>query len=177
MISFPSEVSQLFDDLANIATIIQLVIWAIITIAGGALAIGYVTKMRPIWKRFTKNIKRQVAVISTEEQDMTPEKELLEGIGYFKRVKLLPPSTKSIDLIDGSAIVVIGYTENSPTYKKAFEYAKNHRLPFVVYSGSNWLSKTDKDELKGYMYGSLCESDMRLVSDVFNIVSTNPAQK
>lgn len=167
----------MLQDWANIASITEVILWIAASVIGGTFAVGYITKMRPIWKRFTSNIKRQVAVISTEKQDMTYEAELLNEIGYFKDVKLFPSTPKSLDLVKGSSVIVVGYSKNSPTYARVFEYAKANKLPIIVYSGKNWLETTDKEALKDYSFSSICETDLRLVSDVFNVMSTNVRPK
>lgn len=160
------------EDAANIANIVEVAIWLIITISGGALAIGYIAKMRPVWKRFTENVQRQVAVISTEQQPMEHEAELLERVGYFNKVKRVDADARNLTLLDGSAVIVVGYSPNSTVYKETFEYAKTHKLPLIVFSGRNRLSNEDRDALKSYSFSSLCETDLRLVSDVFAVMST-----
>ena len=160
------------EDAANAATVAEALIWIIITVGGGALAIGYITKMRPVWKRFTDNVQRQVAVISTEQQPMEHEAELLERVGYFKKVKRVDADARNLTLLDGSAVIVVGYSPDSTVYKETFEYARTHKLPLIVYSGKNRLSNEDRDELKSYSFSSLCETDLRLVSDVFAVMST-----
>ena len=159
-------------DAANLATIIEVAIWLIITAGGGALAIGYITKMRPVWKRFTDNVRRQVAVISTEQQSMEHEAELLERVGYFKKVKRVAADARNLTLLDGSAVIVVGYSPDSTVYRDTFEYAKTHKLPLIVFAGKNRLSDEDRDALKVYSFSSLCETDLRLVSDVFAVMST-----
>jgi hypothetical protein len=60
-------------DAANIANIAQLGVTLILASGGSILAVQYVRTMRPVWKRFARNVKREVAVISTEKQPMEHE--------------------------------------------------------------------------------------------------------
>lgn len=159
-------------DAASIATIAEFMLWLAITFGGGVIAIGYLSKMRPVWKRFTENVQRQVAVISTEDQPMDHEAELLERVGYFKKVKHINSDARNLTLLDGSAVIVVGYTPDSLVYKESFDYAKSHKLPLIVFAGKNRLSNEDRDALKSYSFSSLCETDLRLVSDVFAVMST-----
>lgn len=162
------------NDAASISTIMQLFLTLIVTFGGGLLALGYLYKMRPVWKRFTDNVNRQIAVISTEKQSMKHEFELLKRVGYFKKIKCLDPDSRNLNLVSNSALIVIGYSPNSKIYRKSFEYAKTYRLPFIVFSGDYRLTKSDIDELKKYSFSSLCETELRLISDVFAAISTFP---
>lgn len=164
-------------DGANIATIAQTLLAYAVAIGGGAFLADYIIKMRPVWKRFTKNLKRQLVVISTEDQSMDHEAELLDNVGFFKKTKLVAPDIRNITLLEGSALLVVGYSPNSKMYQASFDYAKTNRLPFIVYSRKHELDEADETALMDYSYSSLCRTDLRLVSDVFAAVSTFPGVK
>ncbi len=162
---------------ADIATIVQTT-WPILTATvagGGILGLGGgIAGARFILKkerRLLSNMKRQVVVISTENQMMDHEAELLERVGYFK-VKRVSSDVRNLTLLDGSAVIVVGYSPNSQVYEGSFDYAKSHKLPFIVFAGKHRLSNEDRDVLKTYSFSSLCETDLRLVSDVFAVMST-----
>lgn len=163
-------------DAANISTIAQFVFWLILTFGGGFLIVGYIRKMRPVWKRFTDNVGRNIAVISTEAQSMDHEADLLDRVGYFK-IKKLSADERNLNLIRGFVLLVIGYSPDSNIYKATLAYAKTNDLPIIVFSGKHRLSNEDRDELKNYSFSSLCETELRLVSDVFAIMSTFPEVK
>lgn len=163
-------------DAADISTILQFVFWVILTFGGGLLLIGYIRKMRPVWKRFTDNVSREVAVISTEQQTMEHEADLLDRVGYFK-IRKLSADVRNLNLIRGFALLVVGYSPESKVYKATLAYAKANDLPIIVFSGEHRLSKEDKNELKNYSFSSLCETELRLVSDVFAAMSTFPEVK
>ncbi|HSW74877.1 MAG TPA: hypothetical protein VLG16_03335 [Candidatus Saccharimonadales bacterium] len=164
------------NDAANIATIAEFLLSALIALSGGALLFGYIKKMRPVWKRFTSNIEREIAVISSDDQLMEHEAELLRKVGYFKKITSVAPDARNLDLLDSAALLVVGYTPNSRIYKEALAYAKSRGVPIIVYSGKHRLTNDDRDKLKDYTYSSLCETDLRLVSDVFAVMSTIPGR-
>lgn len=159
---------------ADVATILQFLLWLIVTFGGGLLVIGYIHKMRPVWKRLISNVGRQMAVISTEKQSMEHEADLLDRVGYFKRIKRLGADERSLNLLHDTSLIVIGYSPNSKVYKATLLYAKANKLPIVVYSGNHRLSQEDLTDLKQYSFSSLCETELRLVSDVFAVMSTFP---
>lgn len=162
------------DSTADVATILQFTLWLVVTFGGGLLVIGYVHKMRPVWKRFTSNVGRQMAVISTEKQSMVHEADLLDRVGYFKKIRHLGADERNLNLLHDTSLIVIGYSPNSKVYKATLAYASANKLPIVVYSGDHRLSQEDLLDLKKYSFSSLCETELRLVSDVFAVMSTFP---
>lgn len=164
---------MILENLANIATILEFLFFIAITFGGSFLVIGYISKMKPVWKRFSDNVRREVAVISTEGQDMSHEADLLKRVGYFK-IREFSSDTRNLNLIKGFVLIVVGYSPKSDVYQKTFAYAKSHDMPIIVFSGKHRLSDEDRDELKKYSFSSLCETELRLVSDVFAIISTFP---
>lgn len=158
---------------ADLSTVFQFIFWLAITFGGSLLALQYITKMRPVWKRFAQNVGREVAVISTEKQSMKHEAELLDRVGYFK-IKQVDADVRNLNLLRGSLLLVIGYSPDSKVYEETFAYAKANDLPIIVFSGKHRLSDEDRDSLKGYSFSSLCETELRLVSDVFAAISTFP---
>lgn len=159
---------------ADIATIAGFVLAVILASGGSFLVIGYIFKMRPIWKRFTDNVGRQLAVVSTEKQSMDHEADLLENIGYFKKVKRFTADIRNVNLLRGSALIVVGYSPNSKIYKAALKYATDNSLPIIVFSGDHRLTPDDLTQLKKYSFSSLCETELRLISDVFAVMTTFP---
>lgn len=162
------------NSVADVATILQFLLWIIVTFGGGILVIGYIHKMRPVWKRFTSNVARQMAVISTERQSMEHEADLLDRVGYFKKIRRLSADERNLNLLHDTSLIVIGYSPNSKIYKATLAYARANKLPIVVYSGDHRLSQEDLADLKKYSFSSLCETELRLVSDVFAVMSTFP---
>ncbi len=160
-------------DASDIATIAQLVLAIVVTFGGSFLVVQYVRRMRPVWKRFAENVGREVAVISTEKQSMEHEADILKRVGFFK-VKPVAADARNLNLIRGSVLLVVGYSPNSKIYRETFAYAKANDLPLIVFSGKHRLSDEDRTKLKEYSFSSLCETELRLVSDVFAVISTFP---
>jgi hypothetical protein len=104
---------------------------------------------------------------------MEHEADILKHVGFFK-VKAVAADARNLNLIRGSVLLVIGYSPNSKIYSDTLTYAKANDLPIIVFSGKHRLSNEDRDELKDYSFSSLCETELRLVSDVFAVISTFP---
>ncbi len=163
-------------DAAETATILQLLLAIAVAAGGSVLLFQYMRSMKPVWKRFSENIKREVAVISTEKQTMEPEANILSQVGFFK-IKHVSADIKNLNLLQGAELLVVGYSPRSKIYSEVLKYAIANRQPIIVFSGRHRLSDTDRAELKDYSYSSICETDLRLVSDVFAAISTFPELK
>jgi hypothetical protein len=169
-------VAMTLQNAADIATIAQLILGIIVAFGGSVLVVRYIHTMKPVWKRFAENVTREVAVVSTEDQSMQHEANILERVGFFK-VKAVSADVRNIDLVKSSSLLVVGYSPESEVYDAVLTYAKAHRLPIIVFSGKHRLSNEDRDKLKEYSFSSLCETELRLVSDVFAVMSTFRGEK
>ena len=167
---------------SSIATVADIIIkygGAVVGLVGGTSGIIVYRKFRNAKdNRLYQNIKRPFAVISTEHQPLTHEVDLLE------RTKFLKPQHfgvggRSLQLLDDikPRLLVIGYSANSAIYTQAFDYARSHSLPLVVFTPGQITDTQDLAGIKAYSYGSLCQTELRLVSDIFSVMSTFPEDK
>jgi hypothetical protein len=173
----------MLEQASSIATIADIIIKYVAPVIGLVGGSGGIIAYRNFHKakedRLYQNIKRPFAVISTEQQTLIHEVDLLE------RTKFLKPQHfgdggRDLQLIDDikPRLLVVGYSPNSATYKRAFAYARTHSLPLVVFAPKYQI--TDPQELaevKQYSFSSLCQTELRLVSDIFSIMSTFPENK
>jgi len=172
----------MIEDASGIATIIDLGIkygGAAVGLIGGTSGIVAYKKFRNAKdNRLYQNIKRPFAVVSTEQQGLTHEIDLL------KRTKFLKPmhfgvGGRSLQLLTDikPRLLVVGYSPNSSIYEEAFDYARAHSLPIVVFTPHHITNQQELADLKGYSFSSLCQTELRLVSDVFSVMSTFPEDK
>lgn len=171
----------MLEQASNIATILELAI-AIIALLGGIGGIvaykGYRKFRKAKDVRLYQNISRPFAVVSTEQQSMTNEVDLLERADFFKP-EHFGIGGRSLQLLGDikPRLLVIGYSPNSTTYKAALDYARTHTLPVVVFARQHRMTPNELADLKAYNFSSLCETELRLISDVFSVMSTFPEDK
>lgn len=170
------------EQISGIATVVDTAIkygGPLVGLIGGTTgAIAYTKFRNAKDNRLYQNIKRPFAVVSTEQQPLTHEVDLLE------RTKFLKPQHfgiggRNLQLLNDikPRLLVIGYSANSTTYKQAFDYARNHSLPLVVFTPGQITNPQDLADIKAYSFGSLCQTELRLVSDIFSVMSTFPEDK
>lgn len=128
--------------------------------------------------RLYQNIERPFAVISTEQQSLTHEIDLLERTKFFKP-EHFGAGGRNLQLLNDikPRLLVVGYSPNSTIYQEAFSYARAHSLPLVVFTPDQITDEQDLNAIKTYSFGSLCQTELRLVSDVFSVMSTFPEDK
>jgi len=170
------------EQVSAVATIVDITIKYVAPVVGLVGGTGGIVAYRKFRNakdnRLYQNIKRPFAVVSTEQQSLTHEVDLLE------RTKFLKPQHfgiggRSLQLLGDikPRLLVIGYSPNSTTYKQAFDYASNHSLPLVIFTPGQITDPQDLADIKAYSFGSLCQTELRLVSDIFSVVSTFPEDK
>lgn len=159
--------------MTDILTIIQT-LWPIIGgIIGGLAWYQFFHKKE---RRLFKNIQRPIGIIATEDKSMAHEAELLRRVGFFD---VGNPSSdgRAADLMNDKRLVIIGYTPDSQAFKDAFNAAKQREVPVIVYAGPTRISNDDMTLLQGYSHHSMCNTPLRLISDVFSVMSTYPEDK
>ena len=107
---------------------------------------------------------------------MEHEAELLRRVGFFDVGK---PSSdgRAADLLNGKRLVIIGYTSDSRAFRAAFDAAKQREIPVIIYAGPTKITNDDMAILQGYSHHSMCNTPLRLISDVFAVMSTYPEDK
>lgn len=126
-------------------------------------------------RRVLANLQRPIVVISLEGADMSHQSDLLADVGLFcvnhhrgeKAADFFRPDHR---------LLVIGYADND-SFHDAFERARQLRMPILVYASPGAVPDASLEKIRGYSYASLCNTDLRLISDVFAVMSTFPETK
>lgn len=150
----------------------QFIIYISTSIASAFLAMTFFLKKE---RRFFKNMQRPIFIIGTENLPMIHEADLLDRVGFFK-VRRPSSDHRTIDLLDGHQVAIIGYTPNSDLFKDAFNAVKRLGMAIIVYAETDAITENDMSLIKSYSHQSMCNTPLRLISDVFNIVSTYPGR-
>lgn len=159
--------------MSDLITSVQL-LWPIV---GGLIgAWGWFRFFRKKETRLFKNLQRPVEIIATETKPMTLESVLLKRVGFFN-IKDPSSDSRAVDLMNGNRLVIIGYSPNSQAFKNAFNAAKQREIPVIVYAGPTRITEEDMRLLQDYSHHSMCNTPLRLISDVFAMMSTLPEEK
>lgn len=164
-------------DLAQILNfILDLVLIAIGL--GGAGAIGYNRARKTFIKkkesRLFANIQRPVALLPTKTDELELESRLLKAIEFFK-VDLMPVDVRSLDEVTANYRLAIIRYENSKEFWRRFKALADKQMPLVIYSKPAEIPVPELQKIqKYYTRYTLCNTPVRLASDVFAIMSVYP---
>jgi len=177
--------SDTLSQTADVATII-VAAWPILTatvvgsgilgIGGGIAAAKVIVRKE---RRLLTNLKRPIAVIPARQGSMELEARLLKDVEFFS-IDSLASDKRSIDLITKHRLVVLQYNADDKShFWKTYEALQSRQVPVIVYVKPGEISfKTDHmDRIQSYSLHTLCNTPLRLLSDVTSIMTTYPEGK
>lgn len=150
-------------------TIAQWVIGFGLGVGGGASVVQLALRKQ---RRVLTNLRRPIMVIGTGDTDMIDQIKLLKEVDLFTVTD--HRGDKATDFVKPEhRLLVLGFAEND-RYNRAFECARSRGIPLLIYAKPGSISSDGMSKISGYSYASLCNTDLRLVSDVFSVMSTFP---
>ncbi len=174
---------QILDQGSALATILsfllQLILLGLAGVAGGTL--GYKKPSKRFHKkketRLFDNIQRPVALIPTKGDSLELEADLLTAIDFFT-VDPLPADVRSLDEITAKYRLVIVRYENTKHFWRIFHALADKQIPIIIYSKPAEIKVPELEKIQGYYTRyTLCNTPVRLISDVFAIMSVYPEDK
>lgn len=141
------------------ATGVGLIIWAIF----------FYRKER----RLFRNIRRPILVVGTADKPMDHEANLLKQVGLFN-IQRGAADARARDMIGNHRLVIVGYSRDSEVFERTFKASATHQVPVIVFANQGDISDEDMTLIQDYTYQSICNTPLRLVSDVFALMSTFP---
>lgn len=145
-------------------------------LGGGAIAYRKARKQFSAKKenRLFANIQRPVALIPTKNDPLDLEKRLLESIDFFN-VDPLTPDVRNLDSITNKYRMAIICYEDTDRFWRMFESLADRTIPMVIYSKPAEIKTDQLSRIQNYYTRyTLCNTPVRLVSDVFAIMSVYP---
>lgn len=180
----------MLDKLKNIAENLSLGQWIILSVLGIIIAsykifLGIVLFFRREIN-FQRNLKRPVLIIKpTDAEVRNNESKYNVPMNMKREINLLKKSQLfSIEgpitadevatKIMNHGLIVIGYCEGMGSFQDVLNTVKAKQIPIIIYTFglNNLLSSHDLAETKKYPWHTLSNFPVRLVSEVFSILST-----
>lgn len=150
----------------------QIAQWAINLGLGAGGGVAVVRLALKKQRRVLANLQRPIMVIGTDGEDMQSQVELLRKVDLFT-VDYHRTDKATDHLSDDHRLLILGYG-NKAQFDQAFDCARTRRVPVLVYAKPDSVPKEDREKISGYSFAALCNTDLRLVSDVFAVMSTFP---
>lgn len=131
-------------------------------------------------RRLIKNIRRKIMIYAPNDQDITAAYNLLKDSNFFNLVERTDAKVMDTMAKEKPGLVIIGFSpEDRNNFYTIFHKAKYQELPIVIYTfgKNNSLESSDWEQLQGYSFYSIVNSPLRLLNDVFAILSVYPEKK
>ncbi len=146
--------------------------------------IGAISYLKFFYKRekiINDNLKSPIKIFSPTNEptkNMDMEYNLLQKSGLFNVEK---PTNDYRDTVRISthSLFIIGFHGEMGNFDNLFDKAASKEIPILIYTfGDNSaLKKHHWDKLNTYPYYSVCNTPLRLISDVFTMLSTFPRER
>lgn len=156
---------------------VYTIIW--ILISNAILYFGFFRFFFLKERRLFKNRKRPIMVFKSKEQSMDTETKLLRDSKFFNIPEDPTDNHKNTDRIKNHGLIIVGYSKGMNGFQEILSAAKSKQIPIIIYATSDVIDRNGNDykEICKYSYQSICNFPLRLVNDVFTILSTFPHGK
>jgi len=165
--------------LADAATV-GTAVWSIIGGVAGGIGINvvYTKFFRAKEKRLISNWKRPIAIIPSVGDPMAQEAKLLEEAVFFDNITLLPADGRSINHItDKYRLVVLRYDKGSTYFWDTYDRIIQSQIPVIIYAQQGEIDRDDFTRIQKYLFHTVCNTPVRLLSDVAAIMAAYPEGK
>jgi len=125
--------------------------------------------------RLFNNCRRPIMIFKSSREDMEIETKLLRDTKLFNIPEEPTDKHQNIDRIKEHSLIIIGYSDGMENFSNIYDGAKRAGIPVIVYSKTE-IPPNIKDLLRTYSWFSICQFPLRLLNDVFTILSTFPAK-
>ena len=107
---------------------------------------------------------------------MAQEARLLEKAAFFDNVSLLPADGRSINHVtDKYRMVVLRYEKGSTYFWDTYDRITQSQIPVIIYAQQGEIDRDDFARIQKYLFHTICNTPVRLLSDVSAIMATYPA--
>jgi len=115
-------------------------------------------------------------IFKSNGEDMELETKLLRDSKLFNIPEDPTDKHQNIDRIKNHSLIIIGYSNNMSNFDAIFTGAKSAGIPVIIYSKDR-IPDDVFQGLRDYSWYSTCQVPLRLINDVFTILSTFPNNK
>ena len=123
--------------------------------------------------RLFNNRRRPIMIFKSTSEDMEVETKILRDSKLFNIPENPTDKHQNIDRIKDHSLIIIGYSTGMTNFDDIFNGAKSVGVPVIVYSKDK-IPDDIFNKLRNYSWYSTCQVPLRLINDVFTILSTFP---
>ena len=115
-------------------------------------------------------------IFKSKDQSMDLETKLLRDSKFFNIPEDPTDRHQNTDRIKNHGLIIVGYSPGMDGFQNILSTAKDKQIPIIIYAapGAIDMKGDDYKLICSYSYHSICNVPLRLVNDVFTILSTFP---
>ncbi|GJD21283.1 hypothetical protein RIVM261_062390 [Rivularia sp. IAM M-261] len=128
--------------------------------------------------RLFKNLKTKIQVFDPPNKynkNMQIECDEIDNNPLFnKTIRFSDADPRHRNSIGTKSLIILGYGDDFTFFETIFNKATDYEIPVIIYTygDSRALEQKHFDLLNKYRWYSVCNTPIRLISDVFTILST-----
>ena len=166
---------NILEDSANVTQILT----GLGVFAGGiAAAFGFGRLSFRKTRRLAKNLGRPLAVIPSSSDGMSQEVRLLQEAGFFSNLDHMAAHDNNADNVTAKHRLAILRFDKTEGFWRTYESLKSKGLPVIIYAKPGEIDfQSEMPRIQQYSYHSICNTPIRLLSDVWAIMATWPEAK
>ena len=126
--------------------------------------------------RLFRNRQRPILIFKSQGEDMQVETKLLRDCKLFNIPEEPTDKLQDINRITNHCLVIIGYSTGMKDFNKIYKGVQRFGVPVIIYSKGNIPASAMKT-IKEYPWYSVCQVPLRLLNDVFTVLSTFPEKR
>lgn len=126
--------------------------------------------------RLFRNRQRPIMIFKSKGEDMQVETKLLRDCKLFNIPEEPTDKLQDINRITNHCLVIIGYSTAMKDFNKIYEGVQRFGVPVIIYSKGN-IPVNSMKTIKEYPWYSVCQVPLRLLNDVFTVLSTFPEKR
>lgn len=153
--------------------IYSLVAFAVYFILGVLVCLAFLRFFFRKEIRLFNNRRRPIMIFKSTGEDMEIETKLLRDSKLFNIPEDPTDKHQNIDRIKNHSLIIIGYSAGMTNFDDIFNGAKIAGVPVIVYSKDK-IPDDVFNKLRNYSWYSTCQVPLRLINDVFTVLSTFP---
>lgn len=132
-------------------------------------------------RRLLRNLQKRIAIfrLTSNPSDMQMELEMIQSNGLFAEPKVFNSDPRTLEWAKDYALLIIAVDETSSeeTFAAVYEKARAAEMPVVIYTmGRNRIPICDSPIVQTYSKRVVVNHPLRLLSDIFTILSTLPGK-
>lgn len=162
-----------WQNLTTALDIYSLVAFAVYFILGALVCFAFLSFFFRKEICLFNNRRRPIMIFKSTGEDMEVETKLLRDSKLFNIPEDPTDKHQNIDRIKDHSLIIIGYSAGMTNFGDIFNGAKSVGVPAIVYSKDK-IPDDVFNKLRNYSWYSTCQVPLRLINDVFTILSTFP---